>query len=256
MQKNVPKYTPDWVRTVPFWAETSKREVSYALCNDRRTLLWFANQRAVEYHPALVLRRRPRAHDPPRARPRPARGRRVPDGGAGGPARAPGARRPRAGRGGEDQRGEGRARVRADRAVDLDGGRGGRDPSHRGAGRGARPRGRHHGVREGRPGRQGVRRLDPRRRRHRDRGLQPAGAARRAGVVPRGLGRPRRHHARDFTVHTALDRLGDRDPWAEQMPEPQALAASWSRRARRSRSPGWRRCTRASAAPARKRDPS
>jgi len=37
------------------WAETSKREVSYALCNDRRTLLWFANQRAVEYHPTLVL---------------------------------------------------------------------------------------------------------------------------------------------------------------------------------------------------------
>jgi DNA ligase D len=54
MQKNVPKYTPSWVRTVQFWAETSKREVSYALCNDRRTLLWFANQRAVEYHPALV----------------------------------------------------------------------------------------------------------------------------------------------------------------------------------------------------------
>src|SRR6516165_1479005 len=53
MQKNVPKYTPDWVRTVGMWADTSKREVSYALCNDRRTLLWFANQRAVEYHPAL-----------------------------------------------------------------------------------------------------------------------------------------------------------------------------------------------------------
>jgi DNA ligase D len=54
MQKNVPKYTPPWVRTVPLWAETSKREVSYALCNDRRTLLWFANQRAVEYHPTLI----------------------------------------------------------------------------------------------------------------------------------------------------------------------------------------------------------
>jgi DNA ligase D len=53
MQKNVPKYTPAWVRTVPLWAEASKREVSYALCNDRRTLLWFANQRAVEYHPTL-----------------------------------------------------------------------------------------------------------------------------------------------------------------------------------------------------------
>jgi bifunctional non-homologous end joining protein LigD len=54
MQKNVPKYTPDWVPTVRFWAESSKREVAYALCNDRRTLLWFANQRAVEYHPTLA----------------------------------------------------------------------------------------------------------------------------------------------------------------------------------------------------------
>jgi len=35
------------------WAEASHREVSYALCNDRRTLLWLGNQRAVEYHPAL-----------------------------------------------------------------------------------------------------------------------------------------------------------------------------------------------------------
>jgi bifunctional non-homologous end joining protein LigD len=59
MQKNLPKYTPDWVRTVEFWAETSKRDVSYALCNDRRTLLWFANQRAVEYHPTLVRADRP-----------------------------------------------------------------------------------------------------------------------------------------------------------------------------------------------------
>jgi DNA ligase D len=54
MQKNVPTYTPSWVRTVQWWAESSKRDVSYALCNDRRTLLWFANQRAIEYHPALV----------------------------------------------------------------------------------------------------------------------------------------------------------------------------------------------------------
>jgi bifunctional non-homologous end joining protein LigD len=54
MQKNVPKYTPEWVRTVGHWAETSKREVTYAVCDDRRTLLWFGNQRAVEYHPALT----------------------------------------------------------------------------------------------------------------------------------------------------------------------------------------------------------
>jgi bifunctional non-homologous end joining protein LigD len=54
MQKNVPKYTPEWVRTVSIWSESTKRQVSYALANDRRTLLWFANQRAVEYHPTLV----------------------------------------------------------------------------------------------------------------------------------------------------------------------------------------------------------
>lgn len=54
MQKNVPSYTPDFVHTIDLWAETSKRTVSYALCNDLRTLLWFGNQRAVEYHPALV----------------------------------------------------------------------------------------------------------------------------------------------------------------------------------------------------------
>jgi bifunctional non-homologous end joining protein LigD len=54
MQKNVPRYTPPWVRTVKLWAETSRREVAYALCDDRRTLLWFANQRAVEYHATLV----------------------------------------------------------------------------------------------------------------------------------------------------------------------------------------------------------
>jgi DNA ligase D-like protein (predicted polymerase) len=53
MQKNLPKYTPDWVPRVPIWAEASKREVSYPLANDRRTLLWLGNQRAVEYHVTL-----------------------------------------------------------------------------------------------------------------------------------------------------------------------------------------------------------
>jgi bifunctional non-homologous end joining protein LigD len=54
MQKNLPKYAPDWIATATVWAEASRRAVSYALCDDRRTLLWFANQRAVEYHPALM----------------------------------------------------------------------------------------------------------------------------------------------------------------------------------------------------------
>ena len=54
MQKNLPKYAPSWIKTVSVWAEASKRDVTYALCDDRRTLLWFANQRAIEYHPTLV----------------------------------------------------------------------------------------------------------------------------------------------------------------------------------------------------------
>ena len=55
MQKNLPDYTPEWVQRVSVWADASHRDVSYALCNDRRTLLWFGNQRAVEFHPALAF---------------------------------------------------------------------------------------------------------------------------------------------------------------------------------------------------------
>jgi len=55
MQKNVPNYAPPWIRTVTLWAESSRREVRYALCDDWRSLLWFANQRAVEYHSTLGL---------------------------------------------------------------------------------------------------------------------------------------------------------------------------------------------------------
>jgi DNA ligase D-like protein (predicted polymerase) len=50
MQRNVSKGAPDWVRTVPVWSEGSHREIQQVLCDDRRTLLWLANQRAVEFH--------------------------------------------------------------------------------------------------------------------------------------------------------------------------------------------------------------
>jgi DNA ligase D len=50
MQKNLPKYTPDWVSRTVIWAEASRREISYPVVDDVATLLWFANQRAVEYH--------------------------------------------------------------------------------------------------------------------------------------------------------------------------------------------------------------
>ena len=132
MQKNVPKYTPDWVPTITLWAESSKRDVTYALCNDRRTLLWFANQRAVEYHPALVRTERLDrvTHlmldlDPPEGSELRCGRRR----GQAGPS-GPGRRRPRGG--GEDERGEGPARVRADRCRGHDDrGRGGGHPSDR-----------------------------------------------------------------------------------------------------------------------------
>ncbi|MBV9794547.1 MAG: ATP-dependent DNA ligase [Actinobacteria bacterium] len=55
VQKNLPKYAPDWIETAKVWADASRRTVTYPLANDWRTLLWFANQRAIEYHPALAL---------------------------------------------------------------------------------------------------------------------------------------------------------------------------------------------------------
>jgi bifunctional non-homologous end joining protein LigD len=50
MQRNVSKGAPEWVRTVPVWSEGSHREIHQVLCEDRRTLLWLGNQRAVELH--------------------------------------------------------------------------------------------------------------------------------------------------------------------------------------------------------------
>ncbi|SNS99939.1 DNA ligase D, polymerase domain-containing protein [Geodermatophilus saharensis] len=50
VQRDVPKGAPGWVRTVPVWSFGAHREVHQVLCDDRRTLLWLANQRAVEFH--------------------------------------------------------------------------------------------------------------------------------------------------------------------------------------------------------------
>jgi DNA ligase D-like protein (predicted polymerase) len=55
MQKNLPAYAPAAIRTLEVPTQDGKRVVRYPVCDDRETLLWFANQRAVEYHPALFL---------------------------------------------------------------------------------------------------------------------------------------------------------------------------------------------------------
>src|ERR1700755_158951 len=52
MQKNLPDHAPPWVGSVTLWAESSRREVRYALCDDRRTLLWLREHGAVEHLPA------------------------------------------------------------------------------------------------------------------------------------------------------------------------------------------------------------
>ena len=50
IQRDVPKGAPEWVRTVATWSDRARREVHQVLVEDRRTLLWLANQRSVEFH--------------------------------------------------------------------------------------------------------------------------------------------------------------------------------------------------------------
>jgi bifunctional non-homologous end joining protein LigD len=48
-QKNTPDYAPDWIAT-KMWEETR-----YTLCNDEATLIWMANQAALEFHVSFHL---------------------------------------------------------------------------------------------------------------------------------------------------------------------------------------------------------
>ena len=196
MQKNVPKYTPEFVRTVAIWAEASKREVHYALCDDRRTLLWLANQRAIEYHPTLGLAEhvyRP-THlvldlDPPgdddfasvvavahlvrQA---------LTDSGLAGAIKTSGAKGVHVFVPIDDAAPvddvAAATRALAARAEALD------------------PEAGDHGVHRGGPWRQGVRRLHQGGRCDGRRGLQPATASGNAGVVSTEVVGPRSHHAR------------------------------------------------------------
>lgn len=53
-QKAAPTYAPAWIRTVRIPAPSAKRDVDYALCQDRPTLAWLGNQAVLEFHPAPV----------------------------------------------------------------------------------------------------------------------------------------------------------------------------------------------------------
>lgn len=48
-QKNTPDYAPDWIHTHE-WENTR-----YTLCDDEATLIWMANQAALEYHVSFHL---------------------------------------------------------------------------------------------------------------------------------------------------------------------------------------------------------
>ena len=194
MQKNLPKYTPEWVERRALWADRSRREVTYGLCNDLRTLIWFGNQRAIEYHTSL-FRGEPASGpthlildlDPPADAPF---------------SLAVGAAKLVR----EALRKDG-----LDGAVKTSGSKGvhvfvplapGQSTEDiaaatrgRGPGRADRPGAGHDGVRGRAPRRQGVPGLDAGRRRHGRLGLQPAPPPGRPGVLPGPLGRRRRRQA-------------------------------------------------------------
>jgi DNA ligase D-like protein (predicted polymerase) len=213
------------VRTLRLWSESSKRDVDYALCNDRRTLIWFGNQRAVEYHPTLVRADRlDRAThlvldlDPPEgagfamaARAAVLVRRALDAVGLRGAVKTSGAKGvhvfvPITDEVTLDQA-AGATRAIAERAAAL-------DPEIATT----------EFMKENRGGRVFVD------------ATRVGGATVVAAYSPRvrpgapvsfpvGWDDLETVSPGDFTIHTALGRLGDRDPWAEQMPPPQALPA-------------------------------
>ncbi len=49
-EKQAPRFTPDWIRTVALSADKGSRKVAYILCNDEATLAWCANLAAIVLH--------------------------------------------------------------------------------------------------------------------------------------------------------------------------------------------------------------
>jgi bifunctional non-homologous end joining protein LigD len=52
-EKDAPKGTPEWVKTMQIYSESTKQNVNYVLVNDLDTLIWLANLAAIEIHMPL-----------------------------------------------------------------------------------------------------------------------------------------------------------------------------------------------------------
>ncbi len=57
-QKNCPEYAPEWVETVIIPGDD--KETEYILVNNSATLIWMANQSAIEFHPATYCDHAPK----------------------------------------------------------------------------------------------------------------------------------------------------------------------------------------------------
>ena len=53
-QRNVPEGTPEWVKTCRVWSSDSERDIHFVVANNTATMLWLANQAAMELHPSYT----------------------------------------------------------------------------------------------------------------------------------------------------------------------------------------------------------
>ena len=52
-EKDIPKGTPDWVKTFTKYSKSSEKDTRYVVCNDLDTLIWLSNLAAIELHTPL-----------------------------------------------------------------------------------------------------------------------------------------------------------------------------------------------------------
>jgi bifunctional non-homologous end joining protein LigD len=58
-EKNSPAHRPDWVTTAPYYSSHSKRTIEFTVIDSTATMVWTANQAAIELHPSLSLAAKP-----------------------------------------------------------------------------------------------------------------------------------------------------------------------------------------------------